>query len=502
MLLPYNVYYILNKKRLGVAASRDLGIKLCKTPYFLLLDAHMRVYNGDWLNDITNILKSNDRQLLCAQTKQLWKDENGNIKELKDLAPVYGAYVTFDKGKLSPGIEWNYIQKNETEKLQPIACVLGAGYAASKRYWQYLRGLEGLKLYGCDEVYISLKVWSEGGKCILLKDHSFGHIYRDKAPYQISQCSFVYNYLMVAYVLFPMATWCQVLSCCQIAKPDEFKKAWSMFTHNKQKLDKLRQYHSGISKISLQNILKINSLIAKQKIRDQADRLKVAEEIPTSILQNTNSNNGIVDGKMAALIWLSLWDHDGKKQTLQIRLKLYEEIKTLVYSHQLPLNFRNGLCGIGWGLIYLYSKKLLCDIDEGLLHQIDSEIQTMEMSKNKDKSFYYGTAGIVAYIACRELYNKHKGLPTVYTSYFISSIANESRLQIQKSKEYMSIYYSHIYKHVKEIHLFDDFMPQLNDWIIFPVTNPRNPKYWSYSMDYGCLGYTVVALEEIEPVTI
>lgn len=36
MLSPYDVYYVLNKKRLGVAASRDLGVNLCATPYFLL----------------------------------------------------------------------------------------------------------------------------------------------------------------------------------------------------------------------------------------------------------------------------------------------------------------------------------------------------------------------------------------------------------------------------------------------------------------------------------
>lgn len=48
-----------------------------------------------------------------------------------------------------------------------------------------LRGLEGLRNYGADEQFISLKVWCEGGRCTLLKDVVIGHIYRKRAPYLI-----------------------------------------------------------------------------------------------------------------------------------------------------------------------------------------------------------------------------------------------------------------------------------------------------------------------------
>ena len=33
---------------MGVAASRDYGINYCTTPYFLLLDGHMRFYDAAW----------------------------------------------------------------------------------------------------------------------------------------------------------------------------------------------------------------------------------------------------------------------------------------------------------------------------------------------------------------------------------------------------------------------------------------------------------------------
>ena len=48
-LASCGVHYVLNRTRRGVAASRDLGVRLCRTPYFLLLDAHMRFYDATWV---------------------------------------------------------------------------------------------------------------------------------------------------------------------------------------------------------------------------------------------------------------------------------------------------------------------------------------------------------------------------------------------------------------------------------------------------------------------
>lgn len=69
----YKAQYIYNENRLGVAASRDRGGSMCKTPYFLLLDGHMRFYKKYWNREIINILENDDRVLLCCQSKVLEK---------------------------------------------------------------------------------------------------------------------------------------------------------------------------------------------------------------------------------------------------------------------------------------------------------------------------------------------------------------------------------------------------------------------------------------------
>ncbi len=149
----YNVKYIINKERIGVAASRDKGVLLCNSPYFLLLDAHMRFYDFRWVDLITDQLKKDDRVVLCCQTKVL-SVNNGLVQEDSNLdRTYYGAYIDFNNINNLLGAKWtNFEYPNQiTRNIVPIACVLGAGYACSKRYWLYLKGLNGLIYYGSDE---------------------------------------------------------------------------------------------------------------------------------------------------------------------------------------------------------------------------------------------------------------------------------------------------------------------------------------------------------------
>lgn len=91
-LKKYPVNYICNEIRLGVAASRDLGVCICKTDYFLLLDAHMRFYESEWVSIIVNSLNKNPRSIPCAQTKVL-RNINGCVVEDDRHASYWGAYV-------------------------------------------------------------------------------------------------------------------------------------------------------------------------------------------------------------------------------------------------------------------------------------------------------------------------------------------------------------------------------------------------------------------------
>lgn len=186
----YHCKYVKHKQRMGVAASRDEGILLSETPYFLLLDGHMRFYDKGWDLALIDLLRNYPRTLFCGQTKTLRK-ERGEIV-VKDTVH-YGAYIDEKNMKAM----WNQYDTSPHSNLMEIPCVLGAAYSTSKAYWKHLHGLHGLKYYGMDEQLISLKVWREGGRCLLVKNWIVGHIYREGFPYRDLLAERMFNILYV-----------------------------------------------------------------------------------------------------------------------------------------------------------------------------------------------------------------------------------------------------------------------------------------------------------------
>lgn len=192
----FDALYIEHSKRMGVAASRDEGVRNCSTDYILFLDAHMRVFQKKWVEIFNKELDKDCACLLCASTLSI--DSEGEVIEEK---LGYGAY--FDFTELS--IKWLTHECALPEgRVIDIPCVLGAAYACSKEYWLHLEGLKGLRSYGLDEQLISLKVWLDGGKCRLIKDITFGHIFRGvtQTPYEGRAKDYLKNILFIAELFY------------------------------------------------------------------------------------------------------------------------------------------------------------------------------------------------------------------------------------------------------------------------------------------------------------
>lgn len=175
-LAGLDVLYVKNAYRIGAALSKERGVQLCKTPFFLLLDAHMRFFSNDWSEYLTHELDSDSERLLCSSSIVLEKDDKGSVIISNNNAEANGAFLTFKNDCYIPGIHWNYYKGFlPTNKPNQNPCVLGAGYATSKSYWNKIRGLKGLVHYGCEEAYISIKSWMQGGGCYLLPKLRIGH---------------------------------------------------------------------------------------------------------------------------------------------------------------------------------------------------------------------------------------------------------------------------------------------------------------------------------------
>lgn len=205
-----NVKIHINGKHCGVSESRMNGVTLSETPYILLTDAHMRFEQNGWLETTIKALEENPKTLFCCDTRGVENEKiafhrgggYGCRLLMKNEFNNKTVNVSFDNLILSP----KWLPENKLLQRYEIPCVMGAYYAMSRSWFDYIGQLGGLYMWGSEESCLSLKTWLMGGKCILLKDVKVGHKYRDQVsplPYKLYNWYKLYNLMYLVHVLFP-----------------------------------------------------------------------------------------------------------------------------------------------------------------------------------------------------------------------------------------------------------------------------------------------------------
>ena len=197
--------YYQNLVNLGVAGSRDFGVAHCDTPYFVLLDAHMRFYSLNWDDELVKLLEENPNRLITSNTIYFSKDRYGiyNNEDGCIGRHKFGTYAA-SVNLTEPG--WEYTAKwtskiiDPDKRIVPISCVLGAVYSSSVSWWNNIGGLKGLVKYGLDEPLMSIKTWLAGGEVLLIKDWGVGHLYRGRGNYPVSTVQVDRNQLYLIHL--------------------------------------------------------------------------------------------------------------------------------------------------------------------------------------------------------------------------------------------------------------------------------------------------------------
>lgn len=403
-LKPFNVYYVVNKYRIGSSAGKDKAIQICSTPYFILLDAHMRFYDSNWVLKIVRELGQNSMQLLCCQTKVLIKDDAGGIVD-KGLMGVHGAYLDFDDGDYLPRIRWNgHLLSNKLKK-QEIPVVLGATYCSSKQYWEKLRGFQGLCQYGAEEEYISVKAWLEGGGCKFLPDIIVGHIYRKKSPYKTYTLQMMYNRFVGTYTMFPLAEYLYAITIAKKENPTVYREVSFLLEQYNTQLAELKSYYKTFFHgHDFQFVKQINRPLEKNKkalaLSEQGRLKKIIEQICNEITHTCSLS--FYSGRIGQILVLALYANtfnDGNVDN--VASDSFSKFLEDLAMSDMPYGFHNGYAGVGWVLLYLYKCELIDDPLAEELNYIDSRLSELNVSKLIDKSFENGIGGILAYMVER-----------------------------------------------------------------------------------------------------
>ena len=240
-LKGYDVQYIESKERLGSSIGKQRCVEMCRTPCFLMLDAHCRMLTTDWLDKALEVMRKNEDCVYCCAVQFFYTQE-----ELLDnkRAIAYGGWMKYDpKFIFCPA--WNVRKIAETEF--DIPCIQGANYLCSKRWWDYIGGHKGLRLYGREEAFVSKKSLMAGGsvKCIpqILTAHKGRS---ERMPYQLCSYEVVHNGMVIAYMLLDKKMYEKILLLLEkVRHPSVMRDARTLFASH---LEELRQLKADFQK--------------------------------------------------------------------------------------------------------------------------------------------------------------------------------------------------------------------------------------------------------------
>ena len=496
-LAGLNVKYYVCNERLGAAQGKQKAVELCDTPYFILLDAHMRFYDRDWADKLVAELDKNPNQLLCCQTKVLSKDDDGTLTD-KGLMGVYGAYVTFTPDELIPNIKWNNGKIATPLAKGQIPAVLGASYCTSKTYWNKLRGLQGLIHYGCEEAYISIKAWLEGGGCHFIDDIVIGHLYRKNAPYRIDTVLNNYNYYLIAETLLPPLLCAKAHAAGITLNKQLYLSVMDELAKNEDTISTLRSYYANnLTAHDFSFIADINNVLTQKDtiiLKEEEHRLQdVVRQLQTAA--PNIAEKGLYGGQCGAMLALALYAHlYGDKTADNAATAIFNNLLRSI-SADIPITFNNGICGIGWALVYLVSQGIIdySDVSDDLA-AIDRLVMERSLARVADTSLSCGTGGVMAYVISR-IAICPSNMPLPFDEQYLKEVYQAAlTLRNTEEKDWRALTFAIAFIKCYEQASWTLTVPCIEDIYDLPAFLPKESSYQQLGMQ-GITGFALYLTE-------
>ncbi len=293
--LPKYVKFIKNPTRLGRPASIQRGIEAAQHDNILMLNARMRFTEG-FVDKYLEAIKKNKDSLICSTCvyltpEDVWivKGEKTHVFSTKDYDKKalekylekediqyssilrekgdeisdnkqrkFGANVTyFDPESRMKIINMKWNHKKPEDGLVNVC--LGASTATTKQWWEHIHGLQGLHSWGSADVFLSLKTWVAGGKCIVM-DGEVGNIFRKEQHYPYNGIDTIYNKMYITYVLLPMSyrkyVEPQYKESKLFRKSSYYELALNWYIDTLGQMEKERQYIRSIRINNVMNYIK------------------------------------------------------------------------------------------------------------------------------------------------------------------------------------------------------------------------------------------------------
>lgn len=266
-LEPYNVQYYESDYRLGSSAGKELCVQYAQTPYFLILDAHCRIYTENWLDLAIELMErpeSKNTVYCCA----CWYFNNDDDHQSSHHMKAFGGFWDYNiKSIFSCGWNLTNFTKDDNDEPFEIPCILGANYICSKEWWNTIKGYQGLRLYGREETFISLKSRLAGGSVKCFPKICTGHKTRPNniQPYACYCYEVLHNEMVIAHICAPHQKenlhkiWQKIFSF----DPTIYAFAIDLYSSHLDELDALKLDLDSIKVLDYKDIDKYNARFQK-----------------------------------------------------------------------------------------------------------------------------------------------------------------------------------------------------------------------------------------------
>ena len=171
-----------------------MAVDMVNTKWFILLDAHCRMFTEDWLQKLEEANLNPNGVYCCAC---VGFEENDSIE---GKVKGYAAYLKKEDNRKLLEPVWNTKERRSETEIFDTQVVLGANYISTKEWYDKIGGHKGFRRYSREEPFISIKTRMAGGDVKCIPYILTGHKFRKVPPFPLRKEDFIYNELATIYI--------------------------------------------------------------------------------------------------------------------------------------------------------------------------------------------------------------------------------------------------------------------------------------------------------------
>jgi glycosyltransferase involved in cell wall biosynthesis len=188
------VKYFKNQDREGLIRSRIIGTTYALLPYLVFMDAHCKP-EVNWEIALVAASEHFENRIIAVPFTAILDPENW-LNDCNQRPPD----IFFDE---KMNMKWRIPPSQFTSGYLESPIFLGCTCLISRTFYMELQGFDdGLKIWGGENIDISLRCWMFGGKVIVAEESIVGHVFKSRFTYPIKQKTITLNKLRIAYINF------------------------------------------------------------------------------------------------------------------------------------------------------------------------------------------------------------------------------------------------------------------------------------------------------------